>query len=156
MSNFFFSHNVFYSIRKLYPHSSIFLTSYLYLLLNWKSPKLAYEVKGYKSLKSWNLFMIVKKNYCGKGRKYFSYIKAASTVHLSILSANFPGVLSTIPNPINFHQYRIFSLGKALTLPKQALVFTCLQYKSFENTVGKGEIAHDEQFLLFLLCFLPI
>ena len=30
-------------------HLSIFLTSYLYLLLNWKSPKLAYEVKGYLS-----------------------------------------------------------------------------------------------------------
>ena len=26
--------------------------------------------------------------------------------------------------------------------PKQALVFTCLQCESFENTVGKGEIAH--------------
>ena len=25
----------------------------------------------------------------------------------------------------------------------------CLQYKSFESTVGKGEIAHNEQFLLF-------
>ena len=23
----------------------------------------------------------------------------------------------------------------------------CLQYKSFENTVGKGEIARNEQFL---------
>ena len=40
--------------------------------------------------------------------------------------------------------------------PKQALIFTCLQYKSFENTVGKGEIARNEQFLLFPLCFLPI
>ena len=27
---------------------------------------------------------------------------------------------------------------------------------SLENTVGKGEIAHDEQFLLFPQCFLPI
>ena len=36
-----------------------------------------------------------------------------------------------------------------LTLPKQALVFMCLQNKSFENTVGKGEIARNEQFLLF-------
>ena len=36
--------------------------------------------------------------------------------------------------------------------PKQALVFTCLKYKSFvENTVGKGEIAGNEQFLLFPL-----
>ena len=39
--------------------------------------------------------------------------------------------------------------------PKQALVFTYLQYKSFENTEGKGEIAHNEQFLLFPQCFLP-
>ena len=32
--------------------------------------------------------------------------------------------------------------GQRLTgFPKQALVFTCLQYKSFEITVGKGEIA---------------
>ena len=46
MSNFFLSHNVFYSIRKLYPHLSIFMTSYLYLLLNWKSPKFQHEVKG--------------------------------------------------------------------------------------------------------------
>ena len=32
--------------EKIVPHLSIFLTSYFYLLLNWKSPKLAYEVKG--------------------------------------------------------------------------------------------------------------
>ena len=29
--------------------------------------------------------------------------------------------------------------------PKQALVFTGLQYKSFENTVGKGEIARKKE-----------
>ena len=29
----------------------------------------------------------------------------------------------------------------------------CLQYKSFGNTVGKEEIAHYEQFLLFPQCF---
>ena len=40
--NFSFSHNVFNSIRWLYPHFSIFLTPYLYLLLNWKNLKLAY------------------------------------------------------------------------------------------------------------------
>ena len=32
----------------------------------------------------------------------------------------------------------------------------CLQYKSFENTVGKGEIAHTEQFLLFQQCCLLV
>ena len=30
-----------------------------------------------------------------------------------------------------------------------------LQYKSFENTVGKGEIDRNEQFLLFPQCFPP-
>ena len=40
--------------------------------------------------------------------------------------------------------------------PKQALVFMGLQYKSFENTEGKGEIARNKQFLIFPQCFLPI
>ena len=31
-----------------------------------------------------------------------------------------------------------------------------VQYESFENTVGKGEIACDEQFLLFSQCFLSV
>ena len=43
-----------------------------------------------------------------------------------------------------------------LPIPKQALIFMYLQFKSFENTVGKGEIAANEQFLLFPQCFLPI
>ena len=51
MSNFsFFPHNVFYSIRYLYLHLSTFLTSYLYLLLNWKSLKLAYFLPDVKIL----------------------------------------------------------------------------------------------------------
>ena len=32
--------------QKIYPHLSIVLTSCFNLLLNWKSPKLAYQVKG--------------------------------------------------------------------------------------------------------------
>ena len=40
--------------------------------------------------------------------------------------------------------------------PKQALVFKCMQDKPFENTKGKGEIARNEQFLLFPQCFLSI
>ena len=31
----------------------------------------------------------------------------------------------------------------------------CLQYKTFENTAEKEEIARNEQFLLFPHCFLP-
>ena len=47
-------------------------------------------------------------------------------------------------------------LGKVVDcepLPRQSLVFTCLQYQSFENTVGKGEIARNEQFLFFPTVF---
>ena len=35
------------------------------------------------------------------------------------------------------------------------MVFTCLLYKTFEITVGKGEIARYEQFLLFHCVFYP-
>ena len=30
----------------------------------------------------------------------------------------------------------------------------CLPYKSFENSVGKGEIGHNKQFLLLLVVYL--
>ena len=38
----------------------------------------------------------------------------------------------------------------------QVLVFTCLQYKSFANTEGNGEIACNEQFLLSHNFFYPL
>ena len=41
------------------------------------------------------------------------------------------------------------------SIPKQALLFTCPK-SIIENTMGKGEIAHNEQFLLFPQCFLPV
>ena len=40
--------------------------------------------------------------------------------------------------------------------PKQALVLTCLQYKSFENTVGKGEIAVTSNFSFSHSVFYPL
>ena len=42
-------------------------------------------------------------------------------------------------------------LVKDLTISLTSPGFMFLQYKSFENTVRKGEIALNEQFLLFLL-----
>ena len=65
-----------------------------------------------------------------------------------------------------------YSFADELTLSKISPGFTCLLYKSFENTVGKGEIARNEiahnentvekgeiarneHFLLFPQCFLP-
>ena len=40
MSNFFFSHNVFYSIRTLYPYLMTFLTSYLTFAAEMEEPKI--------------------------------------------------------------------------------------------------------------------
>ena len=34
----------------------------------------------------------------------------------------------------------------SLTLSQTSPVFTCLHYRSFENTVGKGEIAPNDNF----------
>ena len=56
----------------------------------------------------------------------------------------------------NFFPHDLKKRFMEILFPKQDLVFTCLQYKSFENTVGKGEIAINEQFLLFPLRFPPI
>ena len=52
------------------------------------------------------------------------------------------------------HNIKHFKL--TLTLSQTRPGFTCLQLKSFENTVGKGEIDRDEHFLLFQQFFLPI
>ena len=49
----------------------------------------------------------------------------------------------------NLDRSKILPFGKELTPPKQALVFMCLQYKSFENTMEKGEIAHDVSHSVF-------
>ena len=40
--------------------------------------------------------------------------------------------------------------------PKQALVFACIKYKFFENTVEQGEIACNEQFLHVPNCYLHV
>ena len=44
-------------------------------------------------------------------------------------------------------------VGKEKHFPSQALVFMCLTCTNLLKTLGKGEIARSEQFLLFPLCF---
>ena len=67
---------------------------------------------------------------------------------------------TTIKRKISPHCFQREKLSTdyipSLTLSQTSLGFTFLQYKSFENAVGKGEIARNEQFLLFPLCFLPL
>ena len=49
-----------------------------------------------------------------------------------------------------------FMCLQCLLCVSSASLLMPLGNKPFENTVGKGEIARDEQFLLFPQCFLPI
>ena len=46
--------------------------------------------------------------------------------------------------------------GKGLTLYHTIPTLNNPEEEGLENTVGKGENARDEQFLLFPQCFLPI
>ena len=50
---------------------------------------------------------------------------------------------------------KVFSFG-SLALSQTSPGFYMLKNKYFENSVGKGEIACKEQFLLFPQCFLPV
>ena len=43
---------------------------------------------------------------------------------------------------------------EALPFTPEILILTNQQQTAFENIVGKGEIVHNEQFLLFPQCFL--
>ena len=43
-----------------------------------------------------------------------------------------------------------------LSLSQTSPVFTCMHYKSLKSTAGKGEIARNEQFLLFPQGYLPV
>ena len=76
----------------------------------------------------------------------FSFPTMFSTIPKTSFDILFKSFLSSA-NAFNLDLSKILSFGKGLI---------CLQYKSFENIVGKGEIAHNEQFLLFPQCFLPI
>ena len=49
----------------------------------------------------------------------------------------------------NLVEYKFGRMVKSQPFPKQTLIFTYLQYKSFKKSFGKEEIAQYEQFLLF-------
>ena len=68
--------------------------------------------------------------------------------HLSISST----LVNTLVEPGSNHAVTSCSESS----PKQAQVIMYLKYKSLENTAEKGKIAHNEPFLLFPQCFLPI
>ena len=79
----------------------------------------------------------------------------------------FQSIILSSSNTFNLDQSKIFLFGKEFIwtslhfcsvvmsspFPKQALVFACLHYTSFENTVGKGETAHNEHISPFPAVF---
>ena len=59
-------------------------------------------------------------------------------------------------NSLNLDTSKNFVIWQRVNPFPQNDLLTPLGNKHFENTVGKGEIARNEQFLLFPQCFLPI
>ena len=59
------------------------------------------------------------------------------------------------PESPNIHYSCTLYRHSVLNLFLNKPIFMWLQYKSFENTVEKGEIACKKHFLLFPQCFLP-
>ena len=56
----------------------------------------------------------------------------------------------------NLNQSKILLSGNGLTLfPQSSPCFYVSKVQIFENIVGKGEIAHNKQFLLFPTSYLP-
>ena len=77
---------------------------------------------------------------------------SCSKIHYSTHWITFLG--SRLFQKLKFFSGRVETIINHFT--NKPLVFKCLPYKSFENNVGKGEIARKEQFLLFPHCFLPV
>ena len=83
-------------------------------------------------------------------------VQSQKLVHLLMLSASMENFLPFQLNlklsptsSFSLEESKICRLGKNQPFPKQTLLFTCLQYKFFENTMEKGEIPRHEQFLLY-------
>ena len=71
-------------------------------------------------------------------------------IFLKLVLKNLTCVVHGIDNIFFLHEFAsTVCFHGVYPFPKQAPVFTCLQHKTLENTVGKGEIARDEQFLIF-------
>ena len=76
---------------------------------------------------------------------YDSFLGVSKKKGTSIMF-NLPGIHATLLVGNNFY----------LTHSHTMTLLTPLGNKPFENTVGKGEIARNEQFLPFPQCFLPV
>ena len=74
----------------------------------------------------------------------------------TFMKCTFAGLLGSVAGAV--HPVKIENSELIIVNPflKQSLFFMFLRCKSCENTEGKGEIARNEQFLLFPQCFLPI
>ena len=65
-------------------------------------------------------------------------------------------VLNQFPSNVMFGMNGFHVSASGAIQGHHGPLVTCLHYKSLENNVGKGEIARNEQFLLFPQCFLSI
>ena len=103
-----------------------------------------------------DVFQVMMSGFLRLGKNVGKEFSACQ--HLLLLQICFqkasPGLkmYDTFPKDENLFDYGWdvdFDSPYVVYLVKQAHVLTCLKLKSFENTLGKSEIAHNHQFLLF-------
>ena len=82
------------------------------------------------------------------GRKHCEKEKLLVTSSFSFSHYVFHSYISLVPQ-----NAALCGNGLINPFPNKPLFSHCLYYKSFENTVRKGEIAHNEQFSPFPTAF---
>ena len=97
----------------------------------------------------------VVKCSCTNCERGFRYIDSLTCRKFTERSAKVRVDTGCIRIKLLFQRARVRPLHH-LPIPTQWHLLTPLGNKPFENTVGKGEIARNEQFLLFPQCFLPV
>ena len=93
--------------------------------------------------------------------KFLLFGKGLNNVDLTLSQTSLDFYVSAVQafhkeqfSPFVFYQFE--KLPFNLTHSHTMTPFDPSGNKPFENTVGKGEIARNEQFLLFPQCFLPV
>ena len=163
-SNFSFSHSVLYPLREL---SSIFYQIWncrLQTLSIWKSLKfVVWERVNDMSMFALYMWIIFILQQCYQSRVHHVLFMIDELINMNDQQHKIQ-TSHTDKNKTKHQmkfsrisvQFLVPSLNTINPIPTQWHLLTPLGNKPFENTVGKGEIARNEQFLLFPQCFLPV
>ena len=111
-----------------------------------------------QNIKTFDLNRLFEINHCPQNRVW-NWINGFRKLSLPVLWSLVLMIYTVTDNDIFGTENSEFwkqVFGFDLTLSQTSPGFTCLQNRSFQNTVGKEEIARNEQFIFFPQCFLLV